>query len=718
MKKKRIKGIPKYHGFRIYFFSTLLYFILVMPIVGVLSLKYSPEWFPNSDFIRTGSGVTINVDSTNKHTGKIKNDSSDKRAIDTSAPDLYYRSAEFNNIENSIDSIFNKQVSRSVPEINNNNRNEPTGDNRFMATLSVLLKLLLLSFLAGLAYNLPFKIFFKKKRKGKPIQDKLFQYCKKFLIKSPTINSLILLIPYAISLVYTVYTLLFAKNIDQITARFYIQYFFISLIATILTIIFVYYWQKHRVQIKYIEHVFTGEELRKRIFNIRIGRIRNRLWVSSGMTTLLPLIIVIFYLFLSITSLKDIEVLEFTDAQLKILFGNYMNFFSGSSFEEIKGLFYINAFDSALLFGGIFTGIFTSFIYIFLFIRWTTEGIVGPVRELLANMQLTGQGELDQFSIVRTNDEIGELTEGFNEMSQKLQDYFESISRINKANSRFVPRQFIEFLGKNSIADVQLGDQVQKEMTILFSDIRDFTTISEVMTPKENFDFLNNYLGYMEPVIRNNHGFIDKFMGDSIMAIFSESPEDAINAAIEMRIKLQEFNQVMGQFGKPPIDSGIGIHTGMLMLGIVGGEGRMDGTVISDAVNLASRIEGLTKIYGGSIIISEDTLIKLNDPSHYNFRFIDIVKVKGKREAVYVFEIIDGESSSIKALKIETKEKFGKALQHYKNKNLEEALKLFKEVCQKNKFDKASGLYTARCQRFIRDGIPKDWDGIEVITEK
>ena len=689
-----------------------------MPIVGVLSLKYSPEWFPNSDFIRTGSTVSVGLDTTNKPSSKIKNGLSDKKEADTTSPNLYSGSSEYNNIENSIDSIFNKQVSRSIPEINNNNRNDISSDNRFMATLSVLLKLLLLSFLAGLAYNLPFKIFFKKKRYGKPIQDKLFQYCKKFLIKSPTINSLILLIPYAISLVYTVYTLLFAKNIDKITSRFFIQYFFISLIATILTIIFVYYWQKHRVQIKYIEHIFTGEELRKRIFNIKIGRIRNRLWVSSGMTTLLPLIIVIFYLFLSITSLKDIKILEFTDPQLKILFGNYMNFFSVSNFEDNSGLFYINAIDSLLLFGGIFTGIFTSLIYIFLFIRWTTEGIVGPVRELLANMQLTGQGELDQFSIVRTNDEIGELTEGFNEMSQKLQDYFENISRINKANSRFVPRQFIEFLGKDSIADVQLGDQVQKEMTIMFSDIRDFTTISEEMTPKENFDFLNNYLGYMEPVIRNNHGFIDKFMGDSIMAIFSESPEDAINAAIEMRIKLQEFNQVMGQFGKPPIDSGIGIHTGMLMLGIVGGEGRMDGTVISDAVNLASRIEGLTKMYGGSIIISEDTLIKLNDPSQYNFRFIDIVKVKGKREAVYVFEIIDGESSSIKTLKIETKEKFGKALQHYKNKNLEEALMLFKEVCQKNKFDKASSLYIVRCQRFIKDGIPKDWDGIEVITEK
>ena len=289
---------------------------------------------------------------------------------------------------------------------------------------------------------------------------------------------------------------------------------------------------------------------------------------------------------------------------------------------------------------------------------------------------------------------------------------------MNKANSRFVPRQFLDFLGKDSIADIKLGDQVQKEMTILFSDIRSFTSISEEMTPKENFDFLNNYLGYMEPVIRNNHGFIDKFIGDSIMALFGDRAEDAINAAIEMRIKLIEFNQVMSQFGKPQIESGIGIHTGLLMLGIVGGEGRMDGTVISDAVNLSSRLEGLTKIYGGSIIISEDTLIKLNDPSQYNYRFLDIVKVKGKKEAVYIFEILDGEPEKIKQLKIKTKDLFSNALQFYKNGEFKKAEKYFKETYEIDKFDKAAVLYIERCNNFIKYGVPENLDGIEVIEEK
>jgi two-component system sensor histidine kinase ChiS len=368
------------------------------------------------------------------------------------------------------------------------------------------------------------------------------------------------------------------------------------------------------------------------------------------------------------------------------------------------------------MFIGIYGSIFIVFVYILFFVKWATQDIVHPVKELLENMKSTGRGELNHFGIVRTNDEIGELTEEYNDMTQKLGEYIHNISRMTETYSRFVPRQFLDFLGKKSYVDISLGDQVQKEMTVMFSDIRSFTEISEQMTPKENFDFINYYLGYMEPVIRNNNGFIDKYIGDSIMALFSENASDAINAAIEMRIKLSQFNQVMDQFGKPVINSGIGIHSGSLMLGVVGGEGRMAGTVISDAVNLAARLEGLTKLYGCSIIISQDTLISLNNPSHYNYRFLDIVKVKGKTEAVYIFEIIDGEPDEIKQLKLRTKESFGIAVNLYKSKQFSEALKVFNKVIEINGHDRTAQLYVDRCKNFIHHGIPSDWDGIQTVT--
>lgn len=703
MGRKR-KYIPRYYGFRIYFISTLLYFFLVMPIVGILFAKYGPELYNIIPSSHNSSEININPDSLALVNNTLTVDSIDQSntlaITDTLLPQT-----------DSLDIILANGEPITVST-------ENTSENKIINTIMILLKLLLLSFLIGFAYNLPFKLYFKKKKRNKPIPEKLFKYCKKFLTKTPVINSLILLLAYGVSIGYMAYMLIFFEGFDEITSRLYLQYFFISILATILTVVFVYYWQRHRVQLKYLEYIFTEDELKRRVYDVKVGKIKNRMWVTSGMTTLLPLIIVVFYLFLSSTKIKDLGIEELGSDQIHLLFGKYQAYFEGFAPSNFQNFFFVNAFDSLLMFTGIFTGIFTSLIYILIFIRWTTMDIVRPVKELLDNMQLTGQGELDQYSIVRTNDEIGELTEGFNEMSGKIKEYILSISRINQANSRFVPRQFIEFLGKDNIADISLGDQIQKEMTILFSDIREFTSISEDMTPKENFDFLNNYLGYMEPVIRINRGFIDKFMGDSIMSLFSDKPEDAINAAIEMRIKLAEFNQVLRQFGKPPIDSGIGLHTGSLMLGIVGGEGRMDSTVISDSVNLASRLEGLTKLYGSAIIISEDTLIKLNDPSQYNYRFLDIVKVKGKKEAVYIFEILDGEPPEIKELKIKTKTEFGTALQHYKNKEFKKALPLFKEVFKINKFDKASEMYSIRCNNFIKNGIPENWDGIEIITKK
>ncbi|OFY27577.1 MAG: hypothetical protein A2X09_07850 [Bacteroidetes bacterium GWF2_43_11] len=242
--------------------------------------------------------------------------------------------------------------------------------------------------------------------------------------------------------------------------------------------------------------------------------------------------------------------------------------------------------------------------------------------------------------------------------------------------------------------------------------------MSEAMTLQENFDFINNYLGLMEPVISRNHGFIDKYMGDSIMALFSGKVENAINAAIEMRRTLNDYNQVRETEGKPPLNMGVGIHTGDLMLGVVGGHGRMEGTVISDAVNLASRLEGLTKIYSSAVIISQDTLIKLDDPFRYSYRFLDIVKVKGKKESVYIFEILDGESDEEKGLRMKTRADFNRGLELYRSKRFEDALEYFKAVVLGNPSDGAARLYQQRCITNLHQGIPEDWDGVEVINTK
>jgi class 3 adenylate cyclase len=695
-------NVPHYHGLRIYLVSTILYFFLVFPVAGILAIKYVPDYLNRAAENAPKPGTSLSPE------GFIK----------ISETDTSWGTTQEAIAENDSAAINNRTSKPGSPQINISTADASQDSSQTGNTMGLLIKLLIVSFIIGLGFNLPYIKFFKNKRTGREIKPGIRQYCRKFILKTHWINTGILAIPYSITLLYMLYIILFKKDVGDMNWRFYVQFFFITLVASTLTLMLVFFWMKHRVHLRYLEYFYSEEELKRRIFKSKQAKIKNRLWISSAMTTLFPLIIVVFYIVLSLSSVKELNINEFSSEHQKILLGKYVALNLGLDLPTLDKFFYVNAVNSLLMVIGIGTGIFIALIYVVLFVRWTTEDIVRPVNELLANMQRTGRGELDSFSLVRTNDEIGALTEGYNEMSEKLKNYFQSLDKINRANARFVPRQFLDFLGKESITDIQLGDQVQKEMTIMFSDIRDFTSISESMTPKENFDFINNYLGYMEPVIRHNNGFIDKFMGDSIMALFPERSEDALNAAIEMRIKLLEYNEIMCQFGKPSIDAGIGIHTGLLMLGIIGGEGRMDGTVISDAVNLAARLEGLTKVYGGSIIITEDTLIKLNDPSQYQFRFLDVVKVKGKKEAIYIFEIIDGEAEIIRELKLKTKDDYNKALQAYKKRDFKNALNLLQAIQAVNPQDKAINIYLERCSYYMEKGVPEFWDGVESFDLK
>ncbi len=280
------------------------------------------------------------------------------------------------------------------------------------------------------------------------------------------------------------------------------------------------------------------------------------------------------------------------------------------------------------------------------------------------------------------------------------------LSQINLAYSRFVPRQFLRLLKRESILDVQLGDQVQKEMSILFADIRDFTTLSEKMSLPENFRFINSYLSRMEPEIVANHGFIDKYIGDALMALFSgsasSSADDAVKAGISMLETLKKYNQHRANSGYAPINIGIGINTGSLMLGTVGGKNRMDSTVISDAVNLASRLEGLTKEYTVPLLISHHTFWQLADANKYCIRLIDRVQVKGKSEWVTVNEVFDADPPEIREGKLATLTTFMEAWLLYNQSNFTEAAMVFRDCLQRNPGDQVVEVYLQRCQRLIK----------------
>ena len=238
------------------------------------------------------------------------------------------------------------------------------------------------------------------------------------------------------------------------------------------------------------------------------------------------------------------------------------------------------------------------------------------------------------------------------------------------------------------------------------------------MSPKENFDFLNDYLKYFTPPIGKNNGFIDKFIGDAVLALFPHHPDDAVKAAIESLNGMKNFNELRMKSGIEPVRIGIGINAGNLMLGTIGDNERMDGTVISDAVNLASRLEGLTKTFGASIVISESTLYDIPDYDKYHSRFLGKVKVKGKESVVTVYEIFDGDEKEEIEAKINTKDSFESGLEYYFDKNFSKAVGKFGEVIAQNPTDKTAQIYLENSASYNRSGVPDDWEGIETLINK
>ena len=281
------------------------------------------------------------------------------------------------------------------------------------------------------------------------------------------------------------------------------------------------------------------------------------------------------------------------------------------------------------------------------------------------------------------------------QFTNELEKALAAEEKLTDAYGRFVPHQFLHFLGYESILEVKLGDQVQKEMSVLFSDIRDFTTLSETMNPEENFQFINAYLSRMEPAITENYGFIDKYIGDAIMALFDGCADHAVKAGIAMLEQLNEYNTTRITPDRPLLQIGIGINTGSLMLGTVGGQNRMDSTVISDAVNLASRIENLTKEYGVSMLITHNTFIQLEEV--YDLRLIDRVKVKGKSRMVTVYEVFAADAPELRQKKLDTKTIFEQGLVFYHLNRFMEATKLFSACLQHNPADNVAEIYMQRC---------------------
>jgi class 3 adenylate cyclase len=238
------------------------------------------------------------------------------------------------------------------------------------------------------------------------------------------------------------------------------------------------------------------------------------------------------------------------------------------------------------------------------------------------------------------------------------------------------------------------------------------------MTPEENFRFVSSFNERLGPVIRSHEGFINQYLGDSIMAIFPRNPADALNAAVAMQRAVQDLNLERKTTGLPIIKAGIGMHTGPLIMGITGDEHRLDAATISDTVNTAARIESLTKYYRSPLLLSGETLRQISDQDKYHLRHLGEVQLKGKQKSLSIIECIDGYAPGELQKKAKTLPQFKQAMDYYREQHFEDAVQSFREILTADPEDRTINLFMENALRYLENGVPENWTGAEEMLSK
>lgn len=302
--------------------------------------------------------------------------------------------------------------------------------------------------------------------------------------------------------------------------------------------------------------------------------------------------------------------------------------------------------------------------------------------------------------------------------TRALRERQKQLEFLYESAERFVPKPFLNLLNRDHIQDVKLGDSIEIKLTVLFSDIRGFTTLSEKLGPQRTSLLINTYLGCMAPIVRKFDGFVGHFLGDGILALFPGTSDEAIKAALEMQEALSLFNVEIQTKDFLPIEVGIGLNYGKAMLSILGEAKRLDANVLSDAVNAASRIENLNKLYKTKLLISNSVYEELNDPNQYLIRRIDKVYLKGKTQAIDIFEVSALPTEDKLVNELNYIKLFSQAFAEYEKGGFAKAEAIFSHCLKQNPTDSVAVILMERCIIFQKTGIPSGWDGTFTFLEK
>ncbi len=285
--------------------------------------------------------------------------------------------------------------------------------------------------------------------------------------------------------------------------------------------------------------------------------------------------------------------------------------------------------------------------------------------------------ESAQVSLQQTQKALAELEKSNNVLSD-----------LNQVFGRFVPGAFLESLGKKNPAEAQLGDHASDQVSVMFADLRGFTALSEKMSSQQIFSFINRFLAFVAPNIRNNGGFVVHYMGDGLLALFPGEPDRAVKAAVEMQRSLADAMAVggLGDFvekSNPP-RLGIGLSYGAVEMGIIGESGRWDPAVISDSVNVASRVQDQAKLLGAQILMTSELTVGMRNRESFHTRRVGQIELRGRKERVEICEVLDGLPLADRTLRILNRKMLEGAIQDLERGNsakAKETLKKYLQIC-------------------------------------
>ncbi len=357
------------------------------------------------------------------------------------------------------------------------------------------------------------------------------------------------------------------------------------------------------------------------------------------------------------------------------------------------------------------------------FINRPLAQVVTAMRNIIESSDLSARVP------VAYRDEIGQMSHTFNIMIGELQTAYDRIKRyafdavvsqkketkIRNIFQKYVPQELIDrfFAHPESML---VGEN--RELSVLFSDIRSFTTISEMLSPDELVNSLNRYFSVMVDIIMNRHGIVDKYIGDAIMAFFGapvKHEDDALQSVmvgISMVRALNDFNAEQLRDGKPQFHIGVGINYGVVTVGNIGTDRKMDYTVIGDTVNVASRLEGLTKTYHQQVLVTESVIAQLGDA--VESRLVDKVAVKGKTKGLRIYAVDTELESTINDIW----RKHNDAMEAFYRREFKAAGKEFEKIAGQLPDDYLARMMIDRCAAYLHTPPAEDWDGVEIMLTK